>query len=65
MSYGGYGGPRHVDYGEKEEVEDPVIPGMPAAPPPRKEPKKDTKRKDTQCVLSPALRMLPVQLLAL
>lgn len=50
MSSGGYGGPRHVDYGEKEEVDHPVIPGMPASPPPRKEPKKDAKRKDTKCV---------------
>ena len=53
VSYGGYGGPRHVDYGEKEEADHPVIPGMPAAAPPRKEPKKekkDTKRKDTEYV---------------
>ena len=44
MSYGGYGGPRHVDYGEKEEADHPVIPSMPAAAPPRKEPKKYTMK---------------------
>ena len=43
-----------MDYGEKEEADQPVIPGMPAAAPPRKEPKKekkDTKRKDTELSL--------------
>ena len=53
---GGYGGPRHVDYGETEEAGHPVIPGMPAAAPPRKEPKKEKKdTKRTKYVPSSAL----------
>ena len=50
MSSGGYGGPRYVGYGEKEEADHPAIPGLPAVAPPRKEPKSDAKKdkKDTK-----------------